>query len=187
MLNLSILIVIVGLIYWLLRLRRRGFFKRLPKESKVINKISGHEIQVFLDYSTPIDHIAFDGVRFGQQFRYKSLDEIGLPEKCNFIIKPIQYSSDTLFHEETSNETHDHNVFGIISLEEAKLLKKGLLMARMQNNKLGSSEIISHLFADSAHSKFAEKMRHLINQAIRSSKPNTDGTANKDQSTSANQ
>ena len=187
MLNLSILIVIVGLIYWLLRLRRRGFFRRLPKESKVINKISGQEIQVFLDYNTPIEHISFDGVRFGQQFRYKSLDEIGLPEKCNFIIKPIQYSSDTLFHEEPSNETHDHNVFGIISLEEAKLLKKGLLMARMQTSNLESSEIISHLFVDSAHSKFAEKMRHLINQAIQSSKPNIDDTANKDQSTSANQ
>ena len=187
MLNLSILIVIVGLIYWLLRLRRRGFFRRLPKESKVINKISGQEIQVFLDYNTPIEHISFDGVRFGQQFRYKSLDEIGLPEKCNFIIKPIQYSSDTLFHEEPSNETHDHNVFGIISLEEAKLLKKGLLMARMQDNKLESSEIISHLFADTAHSKFAEKMRHLINQAIQSSESNIDGTVNKDQSTSANQ
>ena len=187
MLNLSILIVIVGLIYWLLRLRRRGFFKRLPKENKIINKIFGQEVQVFLDYDTPIEHIAFDGIRFGQQFRYKSLDEIGLPEKCNFIIKPIQYSSDTLFHEEPSNETHDHNVFGIISLEEAKLLKKGLLMARMQDNKLGSSEIISHLFTDSVHSNFAEKMRHLINQAIQSSKPNIDGTSNKDQSTSANQ
>ena len=187
MLNLSILIVIVGLIYWLLRLRRRGFFKRLPKENKIINKIFGQEVQVFLDYNTPIEHIAFDGVRFGQQFRYKSLDEIGLPEKCNFIIKPIQYSSDTLFHEDPSNETHDHNVFGIISLEEAKLLKKGLLMARMRNNKSGSSEIISHLFGDSAHSKFAEKMRQLINQAIQSSELNIDGTANKDQSTSANQ
>ena len=131
--------------------------------------------------------MSFDGVRFGQQFRYKSLDEIGLPEKCNFIIKPIQYSSDTLFHEEPSNETHDHNVFGIISLEEAKLLKKGLLMARMQDNKLGSSEIISHLFTDSAHSKFAEKMLHLINHAIQSNKLNIDGSANKDQSTSANQ
>ena len=115
------------------------------------------------------------------------MDDIGLPEKCNFIIKPIQYSSDTLFHEEPSNETHDHNVFGIISLEEAKLLKKGLLMAKMQTNNLDSSEIISHLFADSAHSKFAEKMQHLIYQAIQSSKPNIDGTANKDQSTSANQ
>ena len=187
MLNLSILIVIVGLIYWLLRLRRRGFFKRLPKENKIINKIFGQEVQVFLDYDTPIEHIAFDGIRFGQQFRYKSLDEIGLPEKCNFRIIPIYYSSDTLFHEELPNETHDHNVFGIISLEEAKLLKKGLLMARMQTNNLGSSEIISHLFADSAHSKFAEKMQHLINQAIQSSKPNIDGTANKDQSTSANQ
>ena len=60
-------------------------------------------------------------------------------------------------------------------------------MARMQNNYLESSEIISHIFVDSAHSKFAEKMRHLINQAILSSKPNIDGTANKDQSTSANQ
>ena len=60
-------------------------------------------------------------------------------------------------------------------------------MARMQNNKSKSSEIISHLFADSAHSKFAEKMGHLINQAIQSSKPNIDGPANKDQSTSANQ
>ena len=60
-------------------------------------------------------------------------------------------------------------------------------MARMQDNNLGSSEIISHLFADSAHSKFAEKMRHLINKAIQSSKPNTDGTANRDQSTSDNQ
>ena len=108
MLNLSILIVIVGLIYWLLRLRRRGFFKRLPKENKVINKIFGQEVQVFLDYNTPIEHLAFDGVRFGQQFRYKSLDEIGLPEKCDFRIKPIYYSSDTLFHEELSNETHDH-------------------------------------------------------------------------------
>ena len=66
-------------------------------------------------------------------------------------------------------------------------MKKGLLLARMQDNKLGSSEIISHLFTDSAHSKFAEKMRHLINQAIQSSKPNIDGTANKDQSTSAKQ
>ena len=66
-------------------------------------------------------------------------------------------------------------------------MKKGLLMARMQDNKLESSEIISHLFADTAHSKFAEKMRHLINQAIQSSKSNIDGTANKDQSTSANQ
>ena len=187
MLNLSILIVIVGLIYWLLRLRRRGFFRRLPKESKVINKISGQEIQVFLDYNTPIEHISFDGVRFGQQFRYKSLDEIGLPEKCNFIIKPIQYSSDTLFHEEPSNETHDHNVFGIISLEEAKLLKKGLLMARMSNNKLESSEIISHLFADKAHSKSAKKMGHLILKAIQSSEQNIDGIANKDQSSSADQ
>ena len=175
------------MIYWLLRLRRRGFFRRLPKESKVINKISGQEIQVFLDYNTPIEHISFDGVRFGQQFRYKSLDEIGLPEKCNFIIKPIQYSSDTLFHEEPFNETHDHNVFGIISLEEAKLLKKGLLIARMPNNKLGSSEIISHLFADAAHSKFAKKMRHLIIQAIQSSEQNIDGTAKKDQSSSADQ
>ena len=170
-----------------MRLRRRGFFKRLPKESKVINKISGQEIQVYLYHNTPIEHIAFDGVRFGQQFRYKSLDEIGLPEKCDFRIKPIHYSSDTLFHEGLSIETHDHNVFGIISLEEAKLLKKGLLMARMQNNKLKSSEIISHLFADSAHSNFSEKMRHLINQAIQSSEPNSDGTANKDQSPSANQ
>ena len=185
MLNLSILIVIVGLIYWLLRLRRRGFFRRLPKESKVINKISGQEIQVFLDYNTPIEHISFDGVRFGQQFRYKSLDEIGLPEKCNFIIKPIQYSSDTLFHEEPSNETHDHNVFGIISLEEAKLLKKGLLMARMQDNKLGSSEIISRLFADTANSKFAKDMRHLIIQAVQSGEQNIDSTAKKDQSSSA--
>ena len=66
-------------------------------------------------------------------------------------------------------------------------MKKGLLMARMQTNNLGSSEIISHLFADSAHSKFAEKMRHLINQAIQSSRPDIDSTANKDQSTSANQ
>ena len=187
MLNLSILIVIVGLIYWLLRLRRRGFFKRLPKESKVINKISGQEVQIFLDHNTPIEHIAFDGVRFGQQFRYKSLDEIGLPEKCNFITKPIHYSSDTLFQEETFNETHDHNVFGIISLEEAKLLKKGILMARMPNNNLGSSEIISLLFADKDHSNFAEKMRHLISQIIQSSEQNVDGTANKDQSTSANQ
>ena len=88
--------------------------------------------------------------------------------------------------EEPANETHDHNVFGIISLEEAKLLKKGLLMARMQDNNLRSSEIISHLFADSANSKFAEKMRHLINQSIQLSKPNIDGTSNKDQSTSAN-
>ena len=175
------------MIYWLLRLRRRGFFRRLPKESKVINKISGQEIQVFLDYNTPNEHISFDGVRFGQQFRYKSLDEIGLPEKCNFIIKPIQYSSDTLFHEEPSNETHDHNVFGIISLEEAKLLKKGLLMARMPNSKLGSSEIISHLFADTAHSKFAKKMRHLIIQAVQSNEQNIDDTAKKDQSSSADQ
>ena len=175
------------MIYWLLRLRQRGFFRRLPKESKVINKISGQEIQVFLDYNTPIEHISFDGVRFGQQFRYKSLDEIGLPEKCNFIIKPIQYSSDTLFHEEPSNETHDHNVFGIISLEEAKLLKKGLLMARMPNNKLGSSEIISHLFADTANSKFAKKMRHLIIKAVQSSEQNVDSTAKKDQSSSADQ
>ena len=121
MLNLSILIVIIGLIYWLLRLRRRGFFKKPPKVSKVVNKISGQEVQVFLDYNTPIEHLAFDGVRFGQQFRYKSLEEIGLPNKCNFRIKPIQYSSDTLFQEELSNETHDHNVFGTISLEEAKL------------------------------------------------------------------
>ena len=187
MLNLSILIVIVGLIYWLLRLRRRGFFKRLPKESKVINKISGQEIQVFLDYNTPIEHISFDGVRFGQQFRYKSLDEIGLPEKCDFRIKPIQYSSDTLFHENLSKETHDHNVFGIIYLEEAKLLKKGLLMARMPNNNLKSSEIISHLFANTAHSKFSEKMKHLIDHAIQSGAQNDEGNANKDQSTSANQ
>ena len=187
MLNLSILIVIVGLIYWLLRLRRRGFFKRLPKESKVINKISGQEIQVFLDYTTPIEHISFDGVRFGQQFRYKSLDEIGLPEKCNFIIKPIQYSSDTLFYEKLSKETHDHNVFGIISLEEAKLLKKGILMARMPHNNLKSSEIISHLFGDRANSNFAEKMRPLINQAIQSSEQNVEGTSDKDQSSSADQ
>ena len=131
--------------------------------------------------------MSFDGLRFGQQFRYKSLDDIGLPEKCNFIIKPIQYSSDTLFHEEPSNETHDHNVFGIISLEEAKLLKKGLLMARMANNKLESSEIISHLFADKAHSKFAKKMGHLILKAIQSSEQNIDGIANKDQSSSADQ
>ena len=153
----------------------------------MINKISGQEVQVFLDYNTPIEHLAFDGVRFGQQFRYKSLEEIGLPEKCNFRIKPIQYSSDTLFQEELSNETHDHNVFGTISLEEAKLLKKGLLMVKRPDNLLKSSEIISHLFNDNAHSKFAEKMRNLINQAIQSSKSNIDGTANKGQSTSANQ
>ncbi len=30
-------------------------------------------------------------------------------------------------------------------------------MARMQDNNLESSEIISHLFADTAHSNFAEK------------------------------
>ena len=165
MLNLSILIVIVGLIYWLLRLRRRGFFKRLPKENKMTNKIFGQEIQIFLDYNTPIEHIAFDGVRFGQQFRYKSLDEIGLPEKCNFKIKPIHYSSDTLFQEKHPIETHDNNVFGIISLEEAKLLKKGLQMVKMSNN-LTSLEIISRLFADNTHSKFAEQMKNLIDQAL---------------------
>ena len=165
MLNLSILIVIVGLIYWLLRLRRRGFFKKLPKEHKVTNKIFGQEIQIFLDYNTPIEHIPFDGVRFGQQFRYKSLDEIGLPEKCNFKIKPIHYSSDTLFQEKHPVETHDNNVFGKISLEEAKLLKKGLQMATLSNN-LTSPEIISSLFADNAHSKFAEKMENLINKAL---------------------
>lgn len=165
MLNLSILIVIVGLIYWLLRLRRRGFFKRLPKENKMTNKIFGQEIQIFLDYNTPIEHIAFDGVRFGQQFRYKSLDEIGLPEKCSFKIKPIQYSSDTLFQEKHPIETHDNNVFGIISLEEAKLLKKGLQMVKMYNN-LTSLEIISRLFADNTHSRFAEKMKNLIDQAL---------------------
>ena len=187
MLNLSILIVIVGLIYWLLRLRRRGFFKRPPKESKVINKISGQEVQVFLDYNTPIEHLAFDGVRFGQQFRYKSFEEIGMPEKCDFRIKPIHYSNETLFHEKLSNETHDHNVFGIISTEEAKLLKKGLLMVKMPGNLLKSSEIISHLFADTAFSKFAEKMEPLINQAIQYSEQNTGGNAAKDQSNSADQ
>ena len=66
-------------------------------------------------------------------------------------------------------------------------MKKGLLMARMQNNKLESSEIMSYLLADSAHSKFAEEMRHLINQAIQSSELNIDSTSNKDQSTSADQ
>ena len=187
MLNLSILIVIIGLIYWLLRLRRRGFFKKPPKVSKVINKISGQEVQVFLDYNTPIEHLAFDGVRFGQQFRYKSLEEIGLPEQCNFRIKPIQYSSDTLFQEELSNETHDHNVFGTISLEEAKLLKKGLLMVKRPDSLLKSSEIISHLFADNAHSKFAEKMEPLINQAIQSNEQNIGVIATKDQPTSADQ
>ena len=166
MLNLSILIVIVGLIHWLLRLRRRGIFKKLPKENKMTNKIFGHEIQIFLDYNTPIEHIAFDGVRFGQQFRYKSLNEIGLPEKCNFIIKSIYYSSDTLFQEEFSIETHDHNAFGIISLEEAKLLKKGLRMVKMSNNNLTSPEILSQLFADNGHSKFAKQMESFINQAL---------------------
>ena len=153
----------------------------------MINKISGQEVQVFLDYNTPIEHLAFDGVRFGQQFRYKSFEEIGLPEKCNFKIKPIQYSSDTLFQEELSNETHDHNVFGTISLEEAKLLKKGLLMVKMPDSLLKSSEIISLLFADNAHSKFAEKMELLINQAIKSNEQNIGVIATKDQPTSADQ
>ena len=175
------------MIYWLLRLRRRVFFKKSPKVSKVINKISGQEIQVYLDYNTPIEHLAFDGVRFGQQFRYKSLEEIQLPEKCNFRIKPIQYSSDTLFQKELSNETHDHNVFGTISLEEAKLMKKGLLMVKMPENTLNSSEIISHLFADNAHSNFAVKMEPLINQAIQLNEQNIGVIATKDQPTSADQ
>ena len=129
------------------------------------NKIFGQEIQIFLDYNTPFEHIAFDGVRFGQQFRYKSLDEIGLPEKCCFKIKPIYYSSDTLFQEKYPIETHDNNVFGIISLEEAKLLKKGLQMVKISNN-LTSLEIISRLFADNTHSNFAEQMKNLIDQAL---------------------
>ncbi|MEK9701056.1 MAG: hypothetical protein VW829_03500 [Deltaproteobacteria bacterium] len=115
------------------------------------------------------------------------MEEIGLPEKCNFRIKPIQYSSDTLFQEELSNETHDHNVFGTISLEEAKLLKKGLHMVKMPENTLNSSEIISHLFTDNPHSNFAEKMEPLINQAIQSNQQNIGGIATKDQSTSADQ
>ena len=166
MVNLLILLVIVGLIYWLLRLRRRGFFKKLPKERNVTNKIFGQEVQVFLNYDTPIEHLTFDGIRFGQQFRYKSLNEIGLPEKCNFIIKSIHYSSDTLFQEEFSIETHDHNIFGKISLEEAKLLKKGLRMVKMSNNNLTSPEILSQLFADNGHSKFAKQMESFINQAL---------------------
>ncbi|MEK9763197.1 MAG: hypothetical protein VW729_11005 [Deltaproteobacteria bacterium] len=115
------------------------------------------------------------------------MEEIELPEKCNFRIKPIQYSSDTLFQEELSNETHDHNVFGTISLEEAKLLKKGLHMVKMPESTLNSSEIISHLFTDNPHSKFAEKMEPLINQAIQSNQQNIGGIATKDQSTSADQ
>ncbi|RZO46159.1 MAG: hypothetical protein EVA80_04635 [Proteobacteria bacterium] len=112
------------------------------------------------------------------------MEEIGLPNKCNFRIKPIQYSSDTLFQEELSNETHDHNVFGTISLEEAKLLKKGLLMVKMPDNPLKSSEIISHLFVENAHSKFAEKMEPIINQAIQSNEQNISVIATKDQTTS---
>ncbi|MDG2199452.1 MAG: hypothetical protein P8O70_21675 [SAR324 cluster bacterium] len=110
-----------------------------------------------------------------------------MPEKCDFRIKPIHYSSDTLFNEELSIETHDHNVFGIISLEEAKLLKKGLLMVKIPGNLLKSSEVISHLFADNAYSKFAKKMEPLINQAIQSSEQNIGGTAAKDQSNSPDQ
>ena len=186
MLNLSILIVIVGLIYWLLRLRRRGFFKRLPKENKMTNKIFGQEIQIFLDYNTPIEHIAFDGVRFGQQFRYKSFEEIGMPEKCDFRIKPIQYSSDTLFQEKHPIETHDNNVFGIISLEEAKLLKKGLQMVKISNN-LTSLEIISRLFADNTHSRFAEKMKNLIDQALLCQNQNKESKDLDNHYTSSNQ
>jgi hypothetical protein len=60
-------------------------------------------------------------------------------------------------------------------------------MVKMPDSLLKSSEIISHLFADNAHSKFAEKMEPLINQAIQSTEQNFGVIATKNQPTSADQ
>jgi hypothetical protein len=165
MLNLAILIVIIGLIYWLLRLRRRGFHKRLPKEREVINRITGEEVQVFLDYNTPIEHLAFDGIRFGQQFRYKSLSDLGLPQNCDFSIKPVFYSSDTFFQKGSPDERHDYNALGTITIQEAKLLKKCLQMVNTPHNDKILSEITDKLGSDSIDAVFAEKLKKLLKKA----------------------
>lgn len=168
MLQLAILIVVVALVYWFLRIRRRGLFKRRPTPEKFVSQIKGEEIQVFLDYNTPIEWLQFDGLRFGQQFQYKTLEEISLPEGCNYITKPVSYNSNMVFQGQDLENLHEHNALGTLRPHEARLVRQTLLMVQQAvQNQQALTQVLENCDWEDLEPSLIEKLQSLVESAYR--------------------
>jgi hypothetical protein len=167
MLKLAILVLLVGIAYWLIRLKRQGFFKKRQQVKQIVSHVKGEEIQVFLNYDTPEECLKVDGLRFGEQFQYKTIAEIEIPTRCDYITQPVAYTSLMVFQGEDLQAEHTHNALGSLSAAEARFLREALKGVHMAHRNQTSWESFANtLVWEKVRPELCEPLQKLIYQAF---------------------
>ena len=67
LLKIAIIVVAAGFIYWILRMKKNKIFYRYQPVQPVSISIEGLELQIWLDFDTPLECLQLDGSYIGPQ------------------------------------------------------------------------------------------------------------------------
>ncbi len=126
MVKVLLVIVGVGLIFWLNRIRKRGVFKRHKLIERSITAISGFEIQTMLSLDTPLECLRHDGLRFGESFRLKVSPPLPHNEHCQCKVVNLSYTSSEIFEGALRNNSLRETSIGTLEHQEAYILREML-------------------------------------------------------------
>ncbi|MBF0280207.1 MAG: hypothetical protein HQM13_20575 [SAR324 cluster bacterium] len=126
MVKVLLVVVGIGLIFWLNRIRKRGVFKRYKGVERSVTGIHGFEIQTMLSSATPLECLRHDGLRFGESFRLKVSPPLPHNQQCQCQVVSLSYTSTEVFDGALRNNSERATAIGSLSYKEAHLLKEML-------------------------------------------------------------
>lgn len=127
MVKYLLVVVAVGLIYWVHNMRKKKVFRRHRVVERRVTKISGSEVQTFLDGDTPLECLLQDGIRFGESFKLKEAPTLPHNDHCRCVIDERTFSSEDVFKGVLREGSGRESVIGTLNDSEAQALKKMLL------------------------------------------------------------
>ena len=126
MVKVLLVIVGVGLIFWLNRIRKKDVFKRHHRIERSETSVSGFEIQTPLSAETPLECLRHDGLRFGESFRLKTAPPLPHNEHCQCKIVNLSYTSTEVFEGALRHHSIRETTMGTLDHKEASLLREML-------------------------------------------------------------
>ncbi|MGK5093798.1 hypothetical protein WDW89_17525 [Deltaproteobacteria bacterium TL4] len=159
-----IIVIAIGLIYWILRIKKNKLFRRHSRPQKVITNIEGNEVRTFLGLQTPLTCLKDDGFRFGKSFRVKTAPTLPHNEDCQCKILSIAYASTDIFETEPPTRKGYESFVGELSYQEAQVLKRILIGLHTRPLPLEFEVFCQQLGLDQLSEEVRSKARPLVQQ-----------------------